>query len=368
MAPVADGSFDLNDYIDYIIDICHLFKGDAHLLSVCQPSVPVVAAVGWMEAADDPFVPRSMTLMGGPVDTRINPTGVNKLAQKRGTDWFRRNVITTTPWPNPGHGRRVYPGFLQLTGFMTMNLDRHVKAHKDLFLNLVKGDGDSVEKHRDFYDEYLVVMDLTAEFYLQTVDSVFVKHCLPRGEFVHRDDRVDLGAVRRVALMTIEGENDDITGAGQCASTHDLCHNLPSGKRLNYLQPEVGHYGIFNGSRFRAEIAPRVAAFVAKHDIRDHPVRRALALISSSLNRPQPAPEPLPFQPSAPAVITPQTAALLRKMDAAGSIPGKGAAKGSLAVGGPQPTFLGRIGARQLWRTKKGAAAQRARLMKKKKS
>jgi poly(3-hydroxybutyrate) depolymerase len=312
-----------------------------------------------MEAANDAYAPRSMVLMGGPVDTRISPTAVNDLAAKRGTDWFRRNVITTVPWPNPGQGRKVYPGFLQLTGFMTMNLDRHVKAHKDLFLNLVKGDGDSVEKHREFYDEYLAVMDLTAEFYLQTVDSVFVKHCLPRGVFMHRGERVDLGAIRHVALMTIEGENDDITGVGQCSSVLELCSNLPASKKMNYLQPEVGHYGIFNGSRFRAQIAPRVAAFIAKHDIRAHPIRRALALFSSSIHPQRPAPEALPSQPAPSMAVAPQTAAVLRKLEGAANVP---------AIFGPQPTFLGRIGVRPLWRTKRGAAAKRTRAAKIKKT
>jgi poly(3-hydroxybutyrate) depolymerase len=242
---------------------------------------------------------------------------------------------------------------------MTMNLDRHVKAHKELFLNLVKGDGDSVEKHRAFYDEYLAVMDLTAEFYLQTVDSVFVRHCLPQGAFMHRGERVRLDAVRRVALMTVEGEKDDITGVGQCAAALDLCRNLPSHKKLRHLQPGVGHYGVFNGSRFRTEIAPRTAAFISRHDIRDHPVKRALALFSPGLHRQQPAPEALPSRPAPSPATPPRTAAFLRKIEAAAVMQ---------AAAGPQPAFLGRIGVRPLWRTRRGAAAQRARLAKKKNS
>src|SRR5271156_2951415 len=180
MVPLAEGRFDLDDYIDYVISILHALGGDTHIVAVCQPSVPVLAAVAAMEADDDPYVPTSMALMGGPIDTRINPTAVNKLAEERGIDWFRHNVITKVPFPHPGMLRDVYPGFLQLHGFMSMNLDRHIEAHRNLFMHLVKADGDSAQKHREFYDEYLAVMDLTAEFYLETVDTVFVRHALPK--------------------------------------------------------------------------------------------------------------------------------------------------------------------------------------------
>ena len=271
--PLSAGRFDLDDFIIYLSDLFRHFGGDVHVFAVCQPSVPVLAAVALMEENDDPNVPLSLILAGGPVDTRISPTVVNKLAEQRGTAWFRRNVITNVPWPKRGAGRSVYPGFLQLTGFMTMNLDRHVKAHKDLFFHLVRGDGDSAEKHREFYDEYLAVMDLTAEFFLQTIDTVFVRHALPKGEMVHRGRRVDLKAIRRVALMTIEGEKDDITGIGQCAAALDLCANIPAANKQHFECPEVGHYGIFNGSRFRKLIAPRIARFVHKYDPRDHVAR-----------------------------------------------------------------------------------------------
>jgi poly(3-hydroxybutyrate) depolymerase len=219
-----------------------------------------------MEADADPSVPNSMILMGGPIDTRRNPTAVNLLAEQRGIDWFRRNVITKVPFPHPGFLRDVYPGFLQLNGFMTMNIDRHIQAHKDLFLHLVRGDGDSAQKHREFYDEYLAVMDLSAEYYLQTVDTVFVKHQLPKGEMMHRGRRVDPGKIRRVALMTVEGENDDISGVGQTEAAQTLCVNIPDDRKVHYLQPAVGHYGVFNGSRFRAEIAPRISDFILTHD------------------------------------------------------------------------------------------------------
>ena len=263
--PISDGSFDLDGYIDTMVEMLRFFGGDVHVFAVCQPSVPVLAAAALMEADGDPGVPLSLILAGGPVDTRINPTVVNALAEKRGTDWFRRNVITNVPWPSRGRGRQVYPGFLQLSGFMTMNLDRHMQAQKDMFLHLVRGDGDSAEKHREFYDEYLAVMDLTAEFYLQTVDTVFVHHLLPRGLMTHRGRRVDLAAIR-TPLMTVEGEKDDITGTGQCRAAHELCVNIPPESKVHFECPRVGHYGIFNGSRFRTEIAPRMAKFMRAHD------------------------------------------------------------------------------------------------------
>ena len=268
MIPMADGRFDLDDYIDHVVEMLHHLGEDTHVMAVCQPSVPVLAAVSVMEARGDRFAPASMTLMGGPIDTRRNPTAVNKLAEEKGLDWFRDNVIMQVPWPEPGFMRAVYPGFLQLSGFMSMNLDRHLIAHKDFFLHLVKNDGDSAEKHRDFYDEYLAVMDLTAEFYLQTVDTVFVKHDLPKGRMMHRGEKVDPSAIRRTALFTVEGENDDISGVGQTKAAHDLCTNLPDDMRAHYLQPKVGHYGVFNGSRFRSEIVPRIVDFMATHETR----------------------------------------------------------------------------------------------------
>ena len=265
MVPVIDGRFDLDDYIDYLIEIFHTLGPDTHVMAVCQPSVPVLAAVAVMEARGDRLVPATMTLMGGPIDTRRNPTAVNLLAGQHGIEWFRENVIMQVPWPAPGFMRDVYPGFLQLSGFMSMNLDRHIIAHKDFFMHLVKNDGDSAEKHRDFYDEYLAVMDLAAEFYLQTVETVFIRHSLPKGEMMHRNEKVDPKAIHNVALLTVEGENDDISGVGQTHAAHDLCTNIPPHMRAHYLQPRVGHYGVFNGSRFRAEIAPRILDFQASY-------------------------------------------------------------------------------------------------------
>jgi poly(3-hydroxybutyrate) depolymerase len=268
--PLAEGRFDLDDYIDYVVSILHFLGGDTHVVAVCQPSVPVLAAVALMEADNDPYVPSSMLLMGGPIDTRVNPTGVNKLAEQRGVDWFRHHVITKVPFPHPGFMRDVYPGFLQLNGFVTMNLERHIDAHKKLFLHLVSGDGDSAQKHKEFYDEYLAVMDLAAEYYLQTVDTVFVRHALPKGEMTHRGRPIDPSQIRRVALMTIEGEHDDISGVGQTEAAHRLCVNIPADRKAHWLQPSVGHYGVFNGSRFRAEIAPRMADFILSNH---HPTR-----------------------------------------------------------------------------------------------
>jgi len=266
MVPVAEGRFDLDDYIDYVISMLQALGGDVHVVAVCQPSVPVMAAISLMEADKDPCVPHSMVLMGGPIDTRINSNAVNKMAESRSIDWFRSHVITKVPFPHPGFMRDVYPGFLQLHGFMSMNLDRHLEAHRNLFRHLVKGDGDSAQKHREFYDEYLAVMDLSAEFYLQTVDTVFIRHALPKGEMIHRGRRIDPSQIKRVALLTVEGEHDDISGVGQTEAAHVLCSNIPADKKAHYLQPAVGHYGVFNGSRFRAEIAPRIADFVLSHN------------------------------------------------------------------------------------------------------
>ncbi len=263
LVPLAVGPFDLDDYIDYVIEMLQAMGPGVHVMGVCQPSVPVFAAVARMEAQDDPCSPASMTLMGGPIDTRCSPTAVNKVAQERGLDWFKRNCIVKVPFTSPGFMRSVYPGFLQLSGFMAMNIDRHMLAHWEMYNHLVEGDGDSAEKHRDFYDEYMAVMDLTAEFYLQTVDVVFCRHLLPKGEMLHRGQPVDLKAIRRTGLMTVEGEKDDISGVGQTYAAHDLCANLPQDRKAHYLQKGVGHYGVFNGSRFRSEIAPRIADFIA---------------------------------------------------------------------------------------------------------
>jgi poly(3-hydroxybutyrate) depolymerase len=263
MVPLAEGRFGLDDYIDYLIDMFRALGPDLHVMAVCQPSVPVIAAIARMEAEKDPLTPLSMTLMGGPIDTRRSPTAVNQLAEKRGIEWFKQNCIMPVPPAHPGFGRQVYPGFLQLSGFMAMNMDRHLTAHGEMFKHLVQGDGDSAEKHREFYDEYLAVMDLTAEFYLETVEHVFVEHSLPKGQMTHRRKPVDLLAIRRCAIMAVEGEKDDISGVGQTLAALELTPNLPPHKKAYHLQKSVGHYGVFNGSRFRREIAPEIAKFIA---------------------------------------------------------------------------------------------------------
>ncbi len=263
---LAAGAFDLDDYIDYLREMLGVLGPGVHSIGVCQPAVPLIAAVALMEAENHPDAPASMTLMGGPIDTRRSPTAVNLLAERRGVEWFRANCLHRVPFPHAGFGRLVYPGFLQLSGFMAMNLDRHVNAHVEMFNHLVSGDGDSAEKHREFYDEYMAVMDLAAEYYMQTIETVFVRHSLPKGEMTHRGTPVDLAAIHRCALMTVEGENDDISGVGQTYAALELCANIPAGLKVNYLQKDVGHYGVFNGSRFRALIAPRIADFHASVD------------------------------------------------------------------------------------------------------
>lgn len=266
MTPLSVGPFELDDYIEYLMSICRKLKPAGcdvplHSLGVCQPSVPLIAAVALMQDDSDPSAPDSMTLMGGPIDTRRSPTAVNIVAQERGLAWFKRNCIVAVPFPYPGRGRDVYPGFLQLSGFMAMNLDRHVNAHLEMFDHLVQGDGDSAEKHRDFYDEYLAVMDLASDYYLQTVDLVFIQHALPTGELTYRGRSVNLNAISSTALMTVEAEKDDISGVGQTAAAHDLCLNIPQNRKAHHLQSGVGHYGVFNGSRFRKEIVPKIIEF-----------------------------------------------------------------------------------------------------------
>jgi poly(3-hydroxybutyrate) depolymerase len=273
--PQSEGRFDLSDYVDYCISMFATLGPDLHVMAVCQPAVPVLAAIARMEAEEHSRVPCSVTLLGGPIDTRQTPTAVNSFAQTRDLHWFERHCIHPVPDRLRGRGRMVYPGFMQLCGFMAMNPDRHVSAHWEMFNHLVEGDGDSAEKHREFYDEYLAVMDLSAEYYLQTLETVFIDHLLPRGLMQHRGKRVDLKAIHRCALMTIEGENDDITGRGQTVAALDLMPNLSAAKKQHHLQAGVGHYGVFNGTRFRQEIAPRIKAFMNRNAavVRDYPQR-----------------------------------------------------------------------------------------------
>jgi poly(3-hydroxybutyrate) depolymerase len=276
MSPLWVGRFDLNDYIDHVMAMLREIGPGAHVVAVCQPGPAVLAAVSLMSEDDDPCLPAGMTFMGSPIDARKSPTTPNKLAEERPFSWFEQNMIHTVPALYPGAFRRVYPGFIQLASFMGMNWSSHVDAHWDYFNNLTKGDDDSTDKHRAFYDEYLSVLDLTEEFYLQTIRDVFQEHKLPRGLLQHRGRTVRPESIRRVALMTVEGENDDISGVGQTQAAHELCANIPASMRIDHLQAAVGHYGVFNGSRFRNEIYPRMREFIRTHQT-VRPVSRRLA-------------------------------------------------------------------------------------------
>lgn len=263
--PLMAPNFGLSDYIEYVMDFLRLLGPDTHVIAVCQPAVPVLAAVALMNASEIQAAPRSMTLIGGPIDTREGPTAVNDFAKKHTYDWFARNLIHRVPFGNPGFMRRVYPGFLQLAGFMSMNLDRHVEAHRQMFLHLVQGDNEPLAAKRTFYEEYRSVMDLCAEFYLETIETVFLEHSLPRGLLKHRGELVDVSAVERTAMLTIEGERDDISGIGQTKAAHKLTTRLAEDMREHWEQPGVGHYGLFNGRRFNTELAPRIKAFMQAH-------------------------------------------------------------------------------------------------------
>ncbi len=263
--PVTEGLFDLEDYTEYLIEFLQHIGPGTSMMGVCQPGVAALAATALMAEDNDPCRPESLILMGSPIDTRVSPTEPTKLADEKSLQWFESNMISLVPLPNPGVMRRVYPGFLQLSGFMSMNIDRHLDAARKQFGNLVKGDGEADEAHRKFYDEYLAVMDLTAEFYLQTIDVVFQRHLLPKGEMTVRDRKVNLDAITDVPIMTVEGGRDDITGEGQTHITHTLTGGLSEDLKQAYTHPDVGHYGVFNGSRWRSTIQPKIAEFIAAH-------------------------------------------------------------------------------------------------------
>jgi poly(3-hydroxybutyrate) depolymerase len=264
--PLKAGKFDLDDYVDYLIDWLEHIGPGAHVLAVCQPSVPSYAAAALMAASKNPCRPKTLTMMGGPIDTRAAPTVVNQHATTRPHAWFSENVIATVPAYYPGAGRRVYPGFLQLAGFMSMNLGNHMMSHWTMFNHLVDGDGESADKTKEFYDEYRAVCDMTAEFYLQTVDVVFQSHSLPKGEYVHRGQLVDPAAMKDIALLAIEGERDDISGIGQTKAALTLAKQLPESHKKYMMAKGVGHYGIFNGRKWREEIAPVVEDWIRKHN------------------------------------------------------------------------------------------------------
>ena len=265
MVPMSAGTFHLADYVDYVREFIRLLAPDVHVISVCQPTVPVLCAISLMAEEDAPHQPKTMTMMGGPIDARKSPTAVNNLAMTRPLSWFERHVIQRVPDKYAGYARRVYPGFLQHLGFVAMNPDRHVNAHWDYFNHLVKGDDDSADRHREFYDEYNAVLDLPAEYYLDTVKSVFQDFALPKGRMFIRDRLVRPQQIRNTALLTIEGELDDISGNGQTESAHLLCLNIPKERREHYLAPRVGHYGIFSGRRWREVIYPKVRDFIRAH-------------------------------------------------------------------------------------------------------
>lgn len=266
LAPLSDGRFDLDDYIDYVIAFMEHIGPGAHMLAVCQPSVPCLAAAALMSADGNPCRPRTLTMMGGPIDTREAPTAVNTMATERPHAWFEQNVIATVPMTYPGAGREVYPGFLQLAGFMSMNLGSHMKSHWEMFKHLVQGDDESADATKEFYDEYRAVCDMTAEFYLQTVDLVFQTHALPKGEMTHRGRPVDLGAITDIAILAIEGERDDISGIGQTKAALKLTPHLPEAMKRYHLAKSAGHYGIFNGSKWRETIAPILEDWMATFD------------------------------------------------------------------------------------------------------
>lgn len=270
MVPTDAGKFDLDDYIDYLMDFAGHVHGEAdgqriHMMAVCQPSVPAFAATALMNLHKSPATPATLTMMGGPIDTRECPTVVNNMAMQRPIEWFRQSVIATVPGKYPGAGRRVYPGFMQLSAFMSMNLSSHIMSHYEMFKHLTVGDEASAQATKTFYDEYRAVCDMTAEFYLQTVEEVFQKHSIPKGEFRHKGELVDITQITDTALLAIEGERDDISGLGQTRAALKLTPNLPADMKRYYMAEGAGHYGIFNGSRWRTKVAPVVEEWIAAH-------------------------------------------------------------------------------------------------------
>ena len=265
MVPAEVGAFHLDDYVAYVQEFIRHVGADAHVISVCQPTVPVLAAISLM-ASNGEATPRSMTMMGGPIDARKSPTSVNNLAMNRSHSWFENNVIYRVPSNFPGSGRRVYPGFLQHTGFVAMNPDRHLKSHYDFFLDLIRGDDESADSHREFYDEYNAVLDMPAEYYLDTIKTVFQDFSLPNGTWEIKGHRVRPQDITGTALLTVEGELDDISGAGQTRAAHDLCVGVPTQHQYHYDVEGAGHYGIFSGRRWREKVYPRVHEFIQKYE------------------------------------------------------------------------------------------------------
>ncbi len=265
MVPLEHGPFHLHDYIYYVQDFIRYLSPDVHVISVCQPTVPVLAAISLMASAGDKSLPKTMVMMGGPIDSRKSPTQVNDLAMNKSYAWFENNVIYSVPPNYPGYGRRVYPGFLQHAGFVAMNPRRHAQSHWEFYLHLREGDNESAEEHRKFYDEYNAVLDMPAEYYLETIKTVFQDHALPLGTWDVEGKRVRPQDIKNVALFTIEGELDDISGSGQTRAAHDLCSHIPKEMKQHYTAPKCGHYGIFSGRRWREMIAPKIGEFIRSH-------------------------------------------------------------------------------------------------------
>lgn len=265
MVPLSAGPFHLHDYIYYVQDFIHYLGAGTHVISVCQPTVPVLAAISLMATAKDPLLPKTMTLMGGPIDPRKSPTQVNNLATEKKFSWFENTVIYSVPANYPGYGRKVYPGFLQHTGFVAMNPDRHAQSHWDFYQHLIQGDDESAEQHRKFYNEYNAVLDMPAEYYLETIKLVFQEFRLPTGTWEVEGKLVRPQDIKNVALFTVEGELDDISGPGQTQAAHDLCSGIPANMKQDYVAPGAGHYGIFSGRRWRDIICPKIGEFIKQH-------------------------------------------------------------------------------------------------------
>lgn len=279
--PVAEGTFGFDDYVAHVMDFLRAIGPGGHLVAVCQPAAQALAATALMAAAGDPCEPRSLTLMAGPIDARVSPTAVNEVATRYPLEWFARNVIATVPARYAGRGRRVYPGFVQLSGFMGMNAGRHIAAFASLFADLVEERGATAARTAEFYREYFAVLDLTAEFYLETVQRVFQEHHLALGELRWRGQLVDPLEIRRTALLTVEGERDDITGIGQTAAAHELCRRIPVARRHHLLQPDVGHYGVFSGRQWERQVYPVVRNTIAMGELRPRARTKALQPLAS---------------------------------------------------------------------------------------
>ncbi|QBE62842.1 polyhydroxyalkanoate depolymerase [Pseudoduganella lutea] len=265
MVPLSDGAFHLDDYIYYVQDFIRYLGPDVHVISVCQPTVPVLAAISLMASNNDPKLPKTMTMMGGPIDTRKSPTAVNNLAIEKPFSWFENTVIYPVPPNYPGFGRKVYPGFLQHAGFIAMNPGRHAQSHREFYMHLVRGDDETAESHRKFYDEYNAVLDMPAEYYLDTIKTVFQEHRLPKGTWEVGGQLVRPQDITNVALLTVEGELDDISGAGQTQAAHELCSGIPADMQEDYVVPQAGHYGIFSGRRWRELVCPKITSFIRQH-------------------------------------------------------------------------------------------------------